>query len=259
MAHYRGALRWHGGKVHQAKWINGVLGPPRGSANKPTYTLYCEPFFGMGAVLLQRKRSYNEVVSDINGRVVNWWKIIQGRTEELIRAMELVPLSRQIFDEAVANLDQGNEMDRAVAFHTVVTQGMFAGDGNPWWTDLKHYHLDVGYGDKMRWLAHRVRKVAIENRCATKTLQRMARREHAVIYCDPPYWGVSDNEKYASKDKVELDELLLAQTGRCAISGFDNQWDHLGWERHERPRTVTSTSGSGRNHKRLEVMWCNGK
>ena len=51
-----------------------------------------------------------------------------------------------------------------------------------------------------------------------------------------------------------LTEALLAQRGRVAVSGYGDEWDHLGWQRHER-------TGHMRDHRpgsytvRTEVVW----
>ena len=72
---------------------------------------------------------------------------------------------------------------------------------------------------------------------------------------DPPY-ADTNNEPYAvvRHDREETADLLKAQRGKVAISGFDDEWDGLGWLRHEREKSVNVTKARTR---RLEVLWTN--
>ncbi len=72
-------LKWHGGKHYLASRIVGLM---------PRHLHYVEPFFGGGAVLLARDpndpslwlpphKGVSEVVNDINGRLVNFWRVLR--------------------------------------------------------------------------------------------------------------------------------------------------------------------------------------
>lgn len=249
------ALPWYGGKYYAREWVNGLLGPRSGYRGD----IYCEPFFGMGAVLLGREAAPIEVVSDVNGRVVNWWRVLQGRVDELAELVVGTPSSREVFDGCVSGLDEGCELERAWRFHVVVTQGRFVGDGAmSWCPKVGPPWLAGGYADRLRRVAHRVRRVNIESRCGTEVLRWARRKGSAIVYVDPPYWGEADTTGYAADDRVELTELLLEQEGRCGVSGYGDQWDHLGWERFEREQVLRIQQGEGRSNMRTEVLWLNG-
>ena len=75
-----------------------------------------------------------------------------------------------------------------------------------------------------------------------------------MLYADPPY---KDTAGYHSDvDRDALREALLAQQGRAAISGYGDEWDHLGWERHERAEEINPSIGSQRT-VRKDVLWTN--
>ena len=72
-------LKWHGGKYYLASKIVGLM---------PSHLHYVEPFFGGGAVLLARdpeddglwlfpNKGVSEVVNDINGSLINFWRVLQ--------------------------------------------------------------------------------------------------------------------------------------------------------------------------------------
>ena len=72
-------LKWHGGKYYLASKIVGLM---------PSHLHYVEPFFGGGAVLFAREpeddglwlfpnKGVSEVVNDINGSLINFWRVLQ--------------------------------------------------------------------------------------------------------------------------------------------------------------------------------------
>jgi site-specific DNA-adenine methylase len=63
----------------------------------PQTTHYCEPFGGSAAVLLNRKPSPVEMYNDIDGEVVNFFRVLRNQQGELIQAIGLTPFSREEF------------------------------------------------------------------------------------------------------------------------------------------------------------------
>lgn len=83
----RPVLRWHGGKWILAPWI---------ISHFPKHRIYTEVFGGAASVLMRKNRSYAEVYNDIEGEVVNLFRILRderaaGRLKEVL---ELTPFAR---------------------------------------------------------------------------------------------------------------------------------------------------------------------
>lgn len=113
-------LKWHGGKYYLAAKIISLM---------PPHVHYVEPFFGGGAVLLARDpnderlwlpphKGVSEVVNDINGRLVNFWRVLQDsrRFAKFKRLVEAVPLSKVEWEKAHKHEYGRDAVSDAVAF-----------------------------------------------------------------------------------------------------------------------------------------------
>jgi DNA adenine methylase len=61
---------WYGGKFSHLDWLLPLL---------PPCHHYCEPFAGSGAVLLNRAPSAVETYNDIDGDVVNFFRVLRDQ------------------------------------------------------------------------------------------------------------------------------------------------------------------------------------
>src|SRR6266478_4450759 len=97
-------LKWHGGKYYLASRIVALM---------PPHLHYVEPFFGGGAVLFAREpedaplwlpphQGVSEVVNDINGRLVNFWRVLQSPDTfaRFRRRVEAIPVARSEWEKA---------------------------------------------------------------------------------------------------------------------------------------------------------------
>ena len=88
----RPILRYHGGKWNLAPWI---------IRHFPSHRIYGEWYGGAGSVLLQKSRCYSEIYNDLDGEIVNVFRVFrnpaQGR--ELQRLLQRTPFSREEFED----------------------------------------------------------------------------------------------------------------------------------------------------------------
>ena len=226
----------------------------------------------MLGILLQRRPCPVEIVSDANGQIVNWWRMVRDHPAELGRLCDLTPISRSEYDAAyhVVTRPVGEShsarLEAARAVTIQLTQGLVAG-----LTDLSSWHHSAArmlswsddlFAAKFAVLAHRMRRVALETRDATETIKQHKTKPDAVIYCDPPYPDTEDLYAPSFDEDEFLNELLSDDVqAAIAVSGYAGAWPALteaGWRKETRnikqaQRHLESRTGNART----EVLWCN--
>src|SRR5690606_23548164 len=190
MARHRIAFGWYGGKFNHLAWLLPLL---------PNTRHYCEPFGGSAAVLLNREPSPVETYNDVDGEVVNFFRVLRDQQEELIKAIGLTPFSREELRiaseeslEGVSDLERARRFFvRARQVRTGLAQTASAGR----WAHCKLTSRAGMAGAVSRWLGsveglseivQRLLRVQIENAPAIEVIQRYDSPE-TLFYCDPPY------------------------------------------------------------------------
>ncbi len=84
------AVSWPGGKSRLLKHLLPLI---------PPHECYVEPFAGGLAVLLAKKRSPMEVVNDLDGDLVTFYRCVRFHTEALLTELEFVLNSRREFHD----------------------------------------------------------------------------------------------------------------------------------------------------------------
>ena len=84
-----GPLSYIGGKNRLAKQIIQIF---------PKHTTYVEAFAGGAQVLFHKEPSLVEVLNDLDGDIVNFFRVCQQHHEELLRYCRFVVVSRKWFD-----------------------------------------------------------------------------------------------------------------------------------------------------------------
>ena len=87
----KSVLKYPGAKNRLAPWICEYI---------PKHDVYLEPFAGSLAVLFNKQRSHIETVNDIDGEIVNFFRILRDRSGELERTIEFTPYSRSEYKAA---------------------------------------------------------------------------------------------------------------------------------------------------------------
>ena len=259
-------IPYYGGKsgFGKADWICSLL--PWNYES-----LYVETHGGSGGVLCARDPVKKEIYNDLDSRVTNFHEVLQESPEEIAWKIQHVPHSREYFEKSQKVLldNSSSKMDRAVAFYTIATQASSQNlntKNRKMLTWIKRFSLTGGMSngrwdfDRVITLAARFHQVYIENTDAVDLLERIQDYDYAVIYCDPPYITANTTPYlYGDVDVVQLTIALKSQKGMVAVSGINDEWDHLDWERHEKKSQVSQRPGQKNLKAReiTEVLWTN--
>ena len=254
------ALKYYGGKTYRTlhgRWIASML-------PGDTRMLYAEPYAGMLGILLQRAPSKAEIVNDLNGRIVNWWRVVRDHPNELARMMRYTPNSEAEYRHALKLLDTGTDIERANNLTTVILRSMVHSDGAGGATDGRYIvsyasqSNNTEYWRRIDALSDRLRRVQILCRPASKIIERIGRESQSIMYIDPPYMYADTSVYHVARDERDyLFDLLPRCAGKVAISGYGDEWDELDWYRHT---METQWMGIGTHYgsePRTEVLWTN--
>ena len=259
------AFGWYGGKFSHLDWLLPLL---------PDAHHYCEPFSGSAAILLNRQPSPVETYNDIDGEVVNFFRVLRNSRESLVEAIGLTPFSREEFYLSLqTNGTKVSDLERARRFFVRARQartGLAQTASLGRWANCKQTSRAGMSGVVSRWLgsvealpeiAERLLRVQIENRPAADVIKLYDDRA-TLFYCDPPYLHSTrgDSKAYgyemAEDEHRELAELLRTAKGRVAISGYRNKlMDELykKWLRFDAPEKHCHSI----KQVRQESLWMN--
>src|SRR5216684_1901162 len=109
----RSPLRWVGGKYRVREKI---------IAKFPPHVCYVELFSGAAWVLFGKPpgTSKSEVLNDLDGELVNFWRVVKHRPAEFTEAASWLLASRELFEEWRPLNGVGGEISRAVRFYAVL-------------------------------------------------------------------------------------------------------------------------------------------
>lgn len=239
----------------------------------PPHRHYVEPYCGSLAVLLAKAPSDHETVNDLDGDLMNFWRVLRDRPDELARACALTPHARAEH-EASSRLGVGDHVERARRLFVRLTQGR---SGQLRHTGWRHYVKPAGsptsmpdylaaYVDRIAPAAERLRHVSLECLPALDIVAKYGADPEVLLYVDPPYLGSTRTrsqdgyreEMRGEADHRELAEALHAARAAVVLSGYASDlYDrelYPGWDRH----TIAAGTGQGEGWgNRMEVLWSN--
>lgn len=256
----RAVLRYPGAKWRIADFI---------LRHMPRHHSYLEPFFGSGAVLFRKTLAPIETVNDINGDIVNLFRVVQTKAAALAEAVAGIPYARQAYEDSLQSDPEASDVERAARFLTLVWQsyGTRADGGKCGWRkDIagREAAYAVRNWDRLpSWIVAaqaRLKQVQIEHRDALQLI-RQSNHPKVLVYCDPPYMHVTRRCKSIYRHEMddaaheELLDVLNRHRGVVMLSGYANElYDTKlqDWARYDTDMVVTS------GHKRTESLWVKG-
>jgi DNA adenine methylase len=260
----RPALRYHGGKFRLAPWLMQFF-PPHGC--------YVEPFGGAAGVLLQKPRVYAEIYNDLDGEIVNFFRVVRDPAlrADLIEACRLTPYAREEFDQSYEPTDDPLERARRTCIRAAMGFGSagatkattgFRTDTRRKYGTAQHNWAE--YPAALGPIGERFAGVLIENRDAIEVIQSHDGPD-TLHFVDPPYVHETRHMRNKGGYRHELDDAgherllqaLAVVDGMVVLCGYATElYDAAlrGWQRHE---TRARISGGRGTSIRTEVVWLN--
>ncbi|MDP3579158.1 DNA adenine methylase [Methyloversatilis sp.] len=244
-------IPWIGGKRRLAKQILPLF---------PEHTCYVEPFCGGAALFFMKVPSKVEVLNDLNGDVINLYRVVTHHLDEFVRQFRWALSSRESFlHHQLADVRTLTDIQRAARFFYL--QKMCFGakvEGQRFGTgitgpkrinltrleeDLSAAHLRLGQAviEHLDWQA-----------CAARY-----DRQGTLFFIDPPYW---QTEGYGVPFGFEQYEALasLARSAKGSVIITVN--DHPDMRRVFAGLDIRTASinytvgGSGRSSSATELI-----
>jgi DNA adenine methylase len=195
------------------------------------------------AVILNKRPSQIDTANDKNGNVVNFFRVLRDRPDELISKLLLTPIAREEYNNCWVGSQPEywkdiDDVERARRFF-VRTRQSFCGLGsqrkNKGWHLVKtisrshapetvsKWHNAI---DKLGPIIDRLQDIQIDNQDFRQLIPKLDFKG-AFFYQDPPYTEESRASKndydfdFKNNDHYELAEINQTLEGKVMISGYD--------------------------------------
>jgi DNA adenine methylase len=260
-------VKCHGGKYYLCRRIIKLF---------PDQRVYVEPFCGGMSCLLNKSRTELEVAGDLDAELIDFYKVLIDRTDELIDRLPDPLPTRTAFETAFAGTFQPSTdpVDRAVKF-LVRNRWSRGGLGSVLcWADRLRgkRHRDGAVWDlcsawrtireQVPALADRLREVRFRHAPALDLIREFDAPD-SLHYCDPPYLPETRSVlgtyrfEMSESDHHELLAALRACRGAVIVSGYPSRvysealvgWMQIGWD------MPNHASQSRTKTRRQECVW----
>lgn len=213
----KGPLSYIGGKNRIANQIISLI---------PEHTTYVEPFAGGAQVLFRKEPSEVEVLNDIDGELVNFYRVCQLHHHELLRFLNFSLLSRQWYELLARTAPQDLTDVQRAARYFLLQKCSFGGR-----VDRQNFAIHVTkrptftpkrIPEMIDAAYQRLQGVLIECLPYQQVLSRYD-RPTSFFYIDPPYYGVQAyKHNFSHDDFCALEPCLRDLKGKFLFSINDH-------------------------------------
>lgn len=266
----RQPLRYYGSKWRIGPWI---------ASFHPPHYHYVSAYGGGANDIFTKPPSTLETYNDLDGNVVNFFRVLREQPEELIKAIELTPFARAELNHAnevyagsgKLNPAQLSDIEKARLFYVRCQQGRRSGSA-VWKVTWRHMVTDGrskthvknwNEVDHLWQTVERLKQIQIECLPALKIIDKYD-KEDTLLYLDPPYvhgerwgsWLKAYQFEMSDDDHRELATRLQTINGMAIISGYPSDlytelYEAHGWRRE------TTTARTNTNNFKTEAIWIN--
>lgn len=191
----------------------------------PAHRTYIEVFAGGAALYFLRPPADVEVINDVNGDLVNLYRVVKHHLEEFVRQFKWALSSREVFkwiqDTPPETL---TDVQRAARFY-YLQQQCFSGklEGQTWGTATTTPPINLLRIEEQLSAAHlRLASTYVE-RLDWRECMRRYDRPHSFFYLDPPYWQTAGyGVPFPFEQYEAMAEVLRGLQGKAILSINDH-------------------------------------
>jgi len=192
----------------------------------PEHSCYVEPFSGAAALFFMKPPSEIEILNDVNGDLVNLYRVVKYHLEELYKQFKWLLTSRQNWDWMQQTPpDTLTDIQRAARF-MYLQKLAFGGkvDGQTFGsctTSRPRFNIFTLEQD-LADAHYRLANTTIEH-LDWKAIIKKYDRPHTLFYCDPPYWQTEGyGVPFGFEEYEEMAHLAQTIKGNMIISINDH-------------------------------------
>lgn len=270
-------ISYYGGKQRIASRIVEVI-------DTIPHTVYCEPFFGGGAVFFARQRPmvsnndhYREVINDSSKALINLYRVAREQPAEFERWIRFTPYSQEEHRRAIAickKPEAVTPLEWAWAYYVNIQQSFSNVLNTGWRTGVLSRNVAATWESQRNNIPECLQRLAdvhISCEDALNVIQRWD-SPHTFFYLDPPYPNYEQGHYngYSMDEWKALCELLDAIQGSYILSNYPQAIEPVTAQQKIEIDVLVSASREGRvkasrsrkatqeelgDRKRTEILW----
>lgn len=234
--------------------------------NIPEHEIYNEPFFGGGAVLFAKDPSRVEVINDLNGEVINFYRVVQMDFWKLNEMIQSTLHSRELYHDAQVVYNAPHMFDpirRAWAFWILTNQGFSAKIGS-WAVENSGDSMIKRLISKKEefTIAYRRRLERVQIECTNAlTVIKAKDSPETFHYLDPPYIGSNQGHYsgYTESQYIELMDSMAMMQGKFLQSSYPSEilaeyCKRYGWHVKTYSKNLSAAGMKRGGKKKVEVL-----
>jgi DNA adenine methylase len=214
-------ITYYGGKQQMLRHILPLI---------PAHKVYTEAFFGGGAVFWAKEPARVEFINDLNGEVVNFYRVLKFHFPELKKEIEATLHSE--FQQKKARKiyrspEEYSEVERAWAIYVLSHQSFYSILDSSWKCSKERSFATQLQARKEAFTdvySRRLERTSMFCRDALDVI-RKADHENAFHYVDPPYYQADMGHYggYTLNDFENLLKLLVTLKGKFMLSSYPSE------------------------------------
>ena len=181
-------FRYPGGKFYARKLILRRI---------PASDVYCEPFVGGGSIFFAKPASRVTILNDLDAGVINTFRQIRDRTEDLIARLDGLPASRALHHHFKNEFQPADDLERALRWfylNRTSYSGIMKPENCYWGYGEKYSMRPENWPGLLRSVAKKLTGVDLISEDFEPVIDRLPDR--AFLSVEPPYYKADQKKFY---------------------------------------------------------------